>query len=137
MQEKQKENCAAEVQKAVEMRQLSMETLAESKKKKSQSKNGEKSTRRMSSTSTETSAYLQKKWEVDVELKKEELRLRQLEADEWRQQQNNMTSQHEAVTKALTDSIAAQQREQEQMMDQMQLQNTALLSLMQCITKKD
>ena len=137
MQEKQKENCAAEVQKKVEMRQLSMETLAESKKRKSQSNDGEKSTRRMSSTSTETIAYLQKKWEVDVELKKEELRLRQLEADKRRKQQNKMTSQQEALTKALTDSIAAQQREQEQMMDQMQLQNIALLSLMQCITKKD
>ena len=114
-----------------------METLAESKKRKSQSNDGEKSTRRMSSTSTETIAYLQKKWEVDVELKKEELRLRQLEADERRKQKNNKTSQQEALTKALTDSIAAQQREQEQMMDQMQLQNTALLSLMQCITKKD
>ena len=114
-----------------------METLAESKKRKSQSNDGEKSKRRMSSTTTETIAYLQKKWEVDVELKNEELRLRQLEADERRQQQNNKTSQQEALTKALTDSIAARQRQQEQMIHQMQLQNTALLSLMQCITKKD
>ena len=90
----------------------------------------------MSCAGIETIAYLQKKWEVDAELKKEELRLRQLEADERRQQQNNMASRQD-LTKALTDSIAAQQRQQEQMMHQMQLQNTALLSLMQCITKKD
>ena len=38
------------------------------------------------------------------------MRLRQLEADEKRQQQNNMTSQQEALTKALTDSIAAQNK---------------------------
>ena len=91
----------------------------------------------MSSAGIETIAYLQKIWEVDAELKKEELRLRQLEAGERRQQQNNMTSRQEAHTKALIDSIAAQQRQQEQMMHQMQIQNTALLSLMQCITKKD
>ena len=136
MQEKQKKNCAAEVEKAVEMSQLSMETLAESKKRKSQRNDGEKSKRRMSSTSTETNAYFQKKWKLMLNLK-EELRLRQLEADERRQQQNNMTSQHEDLTKALTDSIAAQQRQQEQMMHQMQIQNTALLLLIQCITKKD
>ena len=118
------------------MSQLSMETLAESKKRKSQRNDGEKSKRRMSSTSTETIAYFQKKWKLMLNLK-EELRLRQLEADERRQQQNNMTSQQEDLTKALTDSIAAQQRQQEQMMHQMQIQNTALLLLIQCITKKD
>ena len=121
LQEKQNENCAAEVQKAVEMRQLSMETLAESKKGNSQSNDDEKSKRRMSNTGTETIGYLQKKWEINVELKKEELRLRQLEVDERSKQQNNMTSQQEALTKALTESIAAQQRQQEQMMHQMQL----------------
>ena len=42
MQEKQKKNCAAEVEKAVEMSQLSMETLAESKKRKSQRNDGKK-----------------------------------------------------------------------------------------------
>ena len=118
------------------MRQMSMETLAESRKRKSESKDGEKPKRRVSTTGSEKIAYLQKKSDIDAQLTREELRLRQIEAEERKQQQNNATSQQEALTKALTDSIAAQQRQQEQLMHQMQLQNTALLSLMQSITKK-
>ncbi|CAB4025800.1 Hypothetical predicted protein [Paramuricea clavata] len=116
LEEKQKENSVAEVGKAVEMRQLSMETLAEREKE---------------------SLKVKMKSDVDAQLKREELRLRQIEAEERKQQQNSVTSQQEALTKALTDSIAAQQRQQEQLMHQMQLQNTALLSLMQSITKKE
>ncbi|XP_046862100.1 uncharacterized protein LOC124455508 [Xenia sp. Carnegie-2017] len=134
---KQKQNSVAEVEKAVEMRQQSMETLAETYKRKFQSNNGEKPKRRMSSNGSEIIAYLQQKSRVDAELKREELMLKKAEADERKQQQNNIISQHEALTKALTDSIAAQQRQQEQLMHQLQLQNTALLTLMQNIVKKD
>ena len=136
LEEKQKENYVAEVGKAVEMRQLSMETLAESRKRKSESKDGEKPKRRVSTTGSETIAYLQNKSGVDAQLKREELRLRQIEAEERKQQQNNVTSQQGALTKALTDSIVAQQRQQEQLMHQMQLQNTALLSRCRALLRR-
>ncbi|XP_046863460.1 trichohyalin-like [Xenia sp. Carnegie-2017] len=137
LEEKQKQNSVAEVEKAVEIRQQSMETLAETYKRKSQSKDGEKPKRRMSSNGSEIIAYLQQKSRVYAELKREELMLKKAEADERKQQQNNIISQQEALTKALTDSIAAQQRQQEQLMHQLQFQNTALLTLMQNIVKKD
>ena len=70
LQEKQKENCAAEVQKKVEMRQLSTESLAESKKKKSQSNDGEKPKRRMSSPGIETIPYLQKSGKLMLNLRR-------------------------------------------------------------------
>ncbi|XP_046846764.1 uncharacterized protein LOC124440411 [Xenia sp. Carnegie-2017] len=137
LEEKQKQNSVAEVEKAVEMRQQSMETLAETCKRKSQSKDGEKPKRRMSSNGSETIAYLQQKSKADAELKREDLMLRKAKADERKQQQNNIISQQDALTKTLTDSIAAQQRQQEQLIHQLQLQNTALLTSMQNIVKKD
>ena len=93
LEEKQKENYVAEVGKAVEMRQLSMETLAESRKRKSESKDGEKHKRRVSTTGSETIAYSQKKSDVEAQLKRKELRLRQIEADERKQQQNNIVQE--------------------------------------------
>ena len=126
-----------ETAKAVEMRKLSMETLAASKKRKAETNNeGEKPKRNVSSSGSETIAYLKMKAEVDAELKREEMKLKKAEAEERKLQQDNLIAQQEALTSALNNATVAQQRQQEQLMQQMQVQNAALLTLMQNIAKK-
>lgn len=132
-----KENAEAEASKALEIRQLAMETLAESKKRKCETKDGGKPKRKVSSNGTDTIAYLKMRSELDAELKREEIRIKQAEAEDRKAQQNSMILQQEALTKALTNSITSQQKQQEQFMQQMQIQNAALIALLQNITNKD
>lgn len=132
-----KEKADVETAKAVEMRQLSMETLAASKKRKAETNNeGEKPKRSVSCSGSETIAYLKRKAEVDAELKREKMKLKKAEAEERKIQQDNLIAQQEALTNTLNNAMAAQQRQQEQLIQQMQVQNAALLTLMQNITKK-
>lgn len=46
-------------------------------------------------------------------------------------QQENLMTQQESLTKVLLDNIKSQQKQQDQLLQQMQVQNTALLTLMQ------
>jgi hypothetical protein len=52
-------------------------------------------------------------------------------------QQDSFITQQEALTNALKDTISAQQRQQEQLIQQMQVQNAALIALIQNIANKD
>ena len=118
--------------KAVEMRKSSMETFAQSKKRKGEQE--QKKSKR--STGAETVAYLREKAELDASLKREELQLRRAELDEKKVQQEGLMAQQENLTKMLCESIKSQQKQQEQLLQQMQLQNTALLTLLQGAVSK-
>lgn len=74
---------------------------------------------------------------MDSELKREELKLKQEELNERKAQQDSFITQQEALTNALKDTISAQQRQQEQLVQQMQVQNAALIALIQNIANKD
>ena len=121
-----------ETAKAVEMRKSSMETFAQSKKRKGEQE--QKKSKR--STGTETVAYLRERAELDASLKREELQLRRAELDEKKVQQEGLMAQQENLTKMLCESIKSQQKQQEQLLQQMQLQNTALLTLLQGAVSK-
>lgn len=116
-----------ETAKAVEMRKASMETFAQSKKRKGEQE--QKKCKR--SKGTETVAYLREKAELDASLKREVLQLRKAELDVKKIQQENLMTQQESLTKVLLDNIKSQQKQQDQLLQQMQVQNTALLTLMQ------
>ena len=109
---------------AVETRKSSMETFAQSKKRRSEQE--QKKSKR--STGTETVAYIREKAELDASLRREELQLRRAELDEKKVQQEGLMTQQENLTKMLCESIKSQQKQQEQLLQQMQLQNTALLT---------
>lgn len=115
-----REKAEEETVKAVEMRKASVETFAQSKKRK-----GEQEQKKCKhSTGTETVAYLREKAELDASLKREELQLRKAELDVKKIQQENLMTQQEIHTKVLLDNIKSQQKQQ------MQVQNTALLTLL-------
>ena len=116
-----------ETAKAVEMRKASMETFSQSKKRKGEWE--QKKCKR--STGNETVAYLREKAELDASLKREELQLRKAELDVKKIQQENLMTQQKSFTKVLLDNIKSQQKQQDQLLQQMQVQNTALLTLMQ------
>jgi hypothetical protein len=130
-----KEKCEADASKILEMRQSAMESLAESKKRKGGDQ-GEKRKRKLSNGS-DTIAYLQQRYQMDSELKRDELKLKQEELNERKAQQDSFITQQEALTNALKDTISAQQRQQEQLIQQMQVQNAALIALIQNIANKD
>ena len=121
-----------ETAKAVEMRKSSVETFAQSKKRKGEQE--QKKSKRF--TGTETVAYLREKAELHASLKREELQLRRAELDEKKVQQEGLMTQQENLTKMLCESIKSQQKQQEQLLQQMQLQNTALLTLLQGAVSK-
>ena len=121
-----------ETAKAVEMRKSSMETFVQSKKRKGEQE--QKKSKR--STGAETVAYLRERAELDASLKREELQLRRAELDEKEVQQEGLMTQLENLTKMLCESIKSQQKQQEQLLQQMQLQNTALLTLLQGAVSK-
>ena len=109
-----------------------METFVQSKKRKGEQE--QKKSKR--STGTETVAYLREKAGLDASLKREELQLRRAELDEKKVQQEGLMTQLENLTKMLCESIKSQQKQQEQLLQQMQLQNTALLTLLQGAVSK-
>lgn len=88
------------------------------------------------STGTETVPYLREKTELRASLKREELQLRKAELDEKKIQQEHFMAQQDNLTKMLCETLKSQQTQQEQMLQQMQLQNTALLTLMQSAVSK-
>ena len=112
------------------MRKAALETFSQGKKRK-----GEQVVKKSNrATGSETVAYLKEKSELNADLKKDELQLRQRELDERKAQQDSFLAQQESFTKMLTQSMANQQK-QEQLMQQMQLQNSALISLLQGMSK--
>ena len=115
--DQKKEKSDADAAKILEMRQSAMESLAETKKRKGDSE-GEKRKRKVSNGS-ETIAYLHKRYEMDSELKREELKLKQEEMNERKAQQESFITQQEALTSALKEIISAQQKQQEQLIQQM------------------
>lgn len=109
-----------------------METFAQSKKRKGEQEQCKRS------TGTETVAYLRGKAEFDASLKREELQLRKAELDVKKIQQENLMIQQESLAKVLLDNIKSQQKQQDQLLLQMQVQNTALPTLLQgAFTPKD
>ena len=104
-----------------------METFSQSKKRKGEWE--QKKCKR--STGNETVAYLREKAELDASLKREELQLRKAELDVKKIQQENLMTQQESLTKVLLDNIKSQQKQRDQLLQQIQVQNIALLTLMQ------
>ena len=115
-----KEKSDADAAKILETRQSTMESLAETKKPKGDSK-GEKRKRKMSN-GAETIAYLHKIYEMDSELKREELKLKPEEMNERKVPKESFITQQEALTSALKETISAQQNQQEQFIHQMHVQ---------------
>ena len=62
--------------------------------------------------------------------------MRRAELVEKKVQQEGLMAQQDNLTKMLCESIKSHQKQQEQLLQQMQLQNTALLSLLQGAVSK-
>lgn len=106
--EEKKEKSEAETAKAEEMRRMSMETMAQSRKRKGDEQKETKKKRRVAES--DTVSFLREKAVIDAELKKEELKIREEEAKN-------------------------QRLMQEQMIQQMQSQNAAIMALIQGMSK--
>ena len=128
-----KDKLVADSMAALEMKQTALETLSESKKRKAKDQEGKR--KRKMSNGSDTIAYLQQK--VDSELRREEMKLKQEEVNERKAQQNSFIAQQEALTSVLKDTISAQQKQQEQLIQQMQVQNAAIMALMRHMANKD
>ena len=126
-----KEKYDADAAKILEMRQSDMESLAETKKRKGDGEAGKR--KRKMSYGSDTIAFLQQRYQVDSELTREELKLKQEEMNERKAQQDSFIAQQAALTNTLKETIPAQQRQQEQLIHQMLAQNAALITLTQKI----
>ena len=113
------------------MRLSAMESLAETKKRKGDGEAGKR--KRKMSYGSDTIAFLQQRYQVDSELTREELKLKQEEMNERKAQQDSFIAQQAALTNTLNETIPAQQRQQEQLIHHMLAQNAALITLTQKI----
>ena len=81
-------------------------------------------------TGSDTVAFLREKAELDADLKREELKIREQEMKDKRAERDNLRAQQRAMSAMLHESMQQQQQQQSQLMQQIQLQNTALMSLL-------
>ena len=81
-------------------------------------------------TISDTVAFLREKAELDAELKREELKIREQEMKDKRAERDNLRAQQQAMSAVLHESMPQQQQQQSQLMQQIQLQNAALMSLL-------
>lgn len=130
-----KEKADSETAQAVEMRKSSMETFAQSKKRKATTSEDVKKGKKP--VGSDTLAYLRVKAEIDAELKREELMIRKAELENETAQQNAFKTQQQFLTERLFDNVNRQQEQQQQLMQQMQIQNTAMLNLLQKFSKNN
>lgn len=121
-----KEKADADAAVAVDMRKASMETFSPTKKRKGE-QDVKKSKR---ATGSDTVAFLIEKAELDAELKREELKIREQEMKDKKAKRDNLHAQQQAMSAMLHESMQQQQRQQAQLMQQIQLQNAALMSLL-------
>ena len=121
-----KEKADADAAVAADMRKASMETFSQTKKRK-----GEQDVKkRKRATGSDTVAFLREKAELDAELKREELKIREQEMKDKKAEQDNLHAQQQAMSAMLHESMQQQQQQQAQLMQQIQLQNAALISLL-------
>ena len=76
------------------------------------------------------SSFLREKAELDAELKREELKIREQEMKDKKTERDNLHAQQQAMSAMLHESMQQQQQQQAQLMQQIQLQNAALMSLL-------
>ena len=118
-----KEKADADAAVAADMRKASMETFSQTKKRK-----GEQDVKkRKRATGSDTVAFLREKAELDAELKREELKIREQEMKDKKAEQDNLHAQQQAMSAMLHESMQQQQQQQAQLMQQIQLQNAALV----------
>ena len=97
-----------------------METFSQTKKQKGE-QDVKKSKR---ATGSDTVAFLREKAELDAELKREELKIREQEMKDKKAEQDNLHAQQQAMSAMLHETM---QQQQAQLMQQIQLQNAALM----------
>lgn len=81
-------------------------------------------------TGSDTVAFLKEKAELDAELKREELKIRKQEMRDKKAERDNLHAQQQATSAILHESMQQQQRQQAQLMQQIQIQNAALIPLL-------
>ena len=114
VQELNDENCKSQQERkeAIEIRQKSVETFSETRKRNSEEDDTPR--KRGRSSGSETIAYLRQKSEVDADLKKEELRLKALE-------EQRIRENAEQQQKMLTDVLTQQRHQMQSFMQQQQV----------------
>ena len=117
------EKADADAALAAGIRKASMDTFSQTKKRKGEQE-VRKSTR---ATGSDTVTFLREKAELDAELKREELKIREQEMRDKKAERDNLHAQQQAMCAMLHESI---QQQQAQLMQQIQLQNAALISLL-------
>ena len=121
-----KEKVDADAAVAADMRKASMETFSQTKKRK-----GEQEVKKSKrATGSDTVALLREKAELDAELKREELKIRKQEMRDKKAERDNLHAQQQATSAMFYESMQQQQWQQAQLMQQIQLQNAALISLL-------
>ena len=131
-----KEKLEQEAAQATEMRNMSLESFGETRKrKKSNDEEQEYKRKKMKSTGSDTFAYLREKACSDEKLKKEEMELRKLEASANREQQQeimkHLTESQKQHQNTMQQFMQMQQQQTTTMMQQQQQLNVALLTVLQ------
>ena len=106
-----------------------MESFAETKKRNGDSEAGKR--KRKMSNGSDTITFLQQRYQADSELKREE------GMNERKAQQDFFIAQQAALTNTLKETISTQQRQQEHLIHQIQVENAALITLMQKIANRE
>ena len=86
--------------------------------------------KRKRATGSDTVAFLREKAELDGELKREELKICEQELKDKKAKRDNLHARQQAMSAMLHESMQQQQQQQAQLMQQIQLQNAALMSLL-------
>ncbi|XP_068707511.1 caldesmon-like [Montipora foliosa] len=106
---------------AADMRKATMETFSQTKKRKGE-QDVKKSKR---ATGSDTVAFLREKAELDAALKREELKIRKQEMKDKKAERDNLHAQQQSMS--AMPCMQQQQRKQAQLMQQIQLQNAAVM----------
>ena len=131
-----KEKLEQEAAQATEMRNMSLESFGETRKrKKSNDEEQEYKRKKIKSTGSDTFAYQREKACSDEKLKKEEMELRKLEASANREQQQeimkHLTESQKQHQNTMQQFMQMQQQQTTTMMQQQQQLNVALLTVLQ------
>ena len=86
--------------------------------------------KRKRATGSDTVAFLREKAELDAVLKREELKIREQEMKDKKAERDNLHAQQQTMSAMFHESMQQQQQQQAQLMQQIQLQNAALISLL-------
>ena len=120
--------------KAEEMRRTAMETLGKTQKRKSEE--GQSKAKKSRRSGSETVEFLKLKAEQDMDIKKQELDLRKQEQEKMAVAQNQQTYMFNQMLKQQQEQHKQMHDMQSLLMQQQQLQTTAMMKIIETLVPK-